>query len=175
MLYYVSLAYSLTHSTHSMEQSPSSEVYKPLGSQEFPRILWNPKVNYCIHKRPQPVPIQSMPPHPTYWRSILILSHLHPGLASGLFPQVSYSKSCMHLSPLISVTFSAYLIFDFLTRIAFGEEYRSWNSSLCSLLYSLGTWTFLGPNIFHSTLFSYTFILSFSFSVREQNRPHTKQ
>jgi len=31
--------------------------------------------------------IQSIPPHPTSWRSILILSsHLHLGLPSGLFP-----------------------------------------------------------------------------------------
>jgi len=31
--------------------------------------------------------IQSMPPHPTYWRFILILSsHLRLGLPSGLFP-----------------------------------------------------------------------------------------
>ena len=33
--------------------------------------------------------IQSMPPHPTSWRSILILSsHLHLGLPSGLFPSI---------------------------------------------------------------------------------------
>ena len=32
-------------------------------------------------------PIQSIYPHPTSWRSILILStHLRPGLPSGLFP-----------------------------------------------------------------------------------------
>ena len=32
-------------------------------------------------------PIQSIYPHPTSWRSILILStHLHLGLSSGLFP-----------------------------------------------------------------------------------------
>ena len=158
-----------------MEQSPSSKVYRPSGSYVFPRILWSPKLHHCIHKHPQPVPIQSMPPHPTSWRYILVLSHLRPGLASGLFPQVSYSKSFRNLSFPISVTFLSYLILDLITRIVFGEEYRSWNSSLCSLLHSPGTRTFLGPNIVHSTLFAYTFILWSSLNVSEQDRPHTKQ
>jgi hypothetical protein len=36
---------------------------------------------------PYPEPAQSRPPHPTSWRSILILSsHLQLGLPSGLFP-----------------------------------------------------------------------------------------
>ena len=43
--------------------------------------------------------IQSISPHPTSWRSILILSsHLHLGLPSGYFPQVSPPKPCIHLS-----------------------------------------------------------------------------
>ena len=43
--------------------------------------------------------IQSTPPHPTSWRSNLILSsHLRLGLPSGSFPQVSPPKPCIRLS-----------------------------------------------------------------------------
>jgi len=81
--------------------------------------------------------IQSIPPHPTSWRSILILpSYLRLGLPSGLFPSVFPIKTLYKpfLSP-IHATCPAHLIFlDLITRRIFGEEYSSWSFSLCSFL-----------------------------------------
>ena len=89
--------------TYSMEQSPSWEVDSSSASQEIPRILWNPKVLYRIHKtEPSSITLarsfQSITLHPPSWRSILILSsHLCLGLQSGLFPSGLPTKTLFGL------------------------------------------------------------------------------
>jgi hypothetical protein len=51
--------FTLSLLTYSMEQSLSWEANWFSASQEIPRILWNLKVHYRIHKCPPPVPILS--------------------------------------------------------------------------------------------------------------------
>jgi hypothetical protein len=49
----------------------------------------------------------------------------------------------------------AYLVLlDLITQIKFDEKYKSWSSSLCSLLYSPVTSSALDQNIFLITIFS---------------------
>jgi hypothetical protein len=63
-----------------MEQRPSWEVKRSSAIQEIPRVLWNPKVYYRIHKSLS----QIDPVHSTSRRSILVLSfYLRLDLPSG--------------------------------------------------------------------------------------------
>jgi len=73
-------------------------------------------------------PIQSIYPHPTYWRSVLILStHLHLGLPSSLLPSGFPTKTLyIPLSSSIRATCPAHLILlDFITRTILGKEYKA--------------------------------------------------
>jgi len=88
-----------------MVQSPSWETNWFAASQEIPCISRNPKVHYRTHTVRQlslswASPIQSIYPHPTCWRSILILSaHLCLGLPSGLLPSGFPTKALYTPSP----------------------------------------------------------------------------
>ena len=85
-----------------MEQSPSWNANRVSASQEIPCILCNRKVHYRIYKCLSCASsIQSTLPHPTSWRSILILSsHLRLGLPSSLFSSGFPTKTLY--TPLLS-------------------------------------------------------------------------
>ena len=104
-------------------------------------------------------PIQSIYPHPTSWRSIVILStHLQLGLPSGLFPSDFPTKTLYTplSSPTCTTCLTHLILLDFITRTILGEEYKSFSSSLCNLLYSPVNSSLLVPNILLNTMFSNT-------------------
>ena len=133
------------------ERNPWSRVLEKLTGSllvtKFPvfygtRRLITTFTNACHLSLSSESSIQSMAPHPTSWRPILILStHLLLGLPCGLFPSCFPTKTLYKplLSP-VNVTYHAHLILlDFITRSILGEEYRSLSSSLCSFLHSTVT------------------------------------
>ena len=71
-------------------------------------------------------------------------------------------------SPILSTCPAHLILLDFITRTILGEEYKSFSSSLCSLLHSPVTSSFLGPNILLNTMFSNTLSFLSSRNVIDQ-------
>ena len=163
--------------TYAIQQNPSWEANSFSHSQGIPRILCNPKVHYRIHKCPPPVPVLSQinPVHASIshsQRSFLILSfHLHLGLPSSLFSVRFPHQNPVYTSPLPNTCYMPrnLSLLHFITRIVFGEQYRSLSSSLCSFLHSPVTPTLLCPNIPLSTQFSNTLSLRSSLNELRLN------
>jgi hypothetical protein len=114
-----------------MEQSPFSEANRLSASQDISLILWNPKVLYRINNSPLHVPIlrQNNPVHVLPQKktslnfTLVLFSHLHLGLQSGLSPSGVPTKT---LHAPIRATCPAHLILiDLIIKIIFSEEYKS--------------------------------------------------
>jgi len=163
-----------------MVQSPSCEANWFAASQEIPRISQNPKVHYRTHKRPSPVSILGQP-NPVHIPTCLLLdirpNIMHPSTPRS--PQWSLSLRFPHQDPLhplslpIRATYPAHrILLDFITRTILGEEYKSFSSSLCNLLYSPVILSLLGPNFILNTMFPNTLSFLSSRNVSDQDKAY---
>jgi len=98
---------------------------------------------YCYPKSDR---FQSLLPHPTSWRFVLILCyHLRLGLPSGLFPSGFSTKTLYEYT----YTFPLYVLYApsvSMFSIWSPDKYCA-SSSLCSFFQSPVTSSLLGPNI----------------------------
>ena len=158
-----------------LEQLTSSQLVKKFpafcGTQKFITACWSA----CQLSLSWARSVQSIPPHPTFWRSILILSsHLCLSLPSGLFPSGFPIKALFvpPLSPICATCPAHLILLDLITWIIFDEEYGSLSSSLCSFLLSQKgekkPLPLLGPNFLLGALFSNTLSLRSSLNVIHQ-------
>jgi hypothetical protein len=160
-----------------MELSPSSEAAKCVATTELPSNLWNPKVNYCVHKSPllNPILSQIIPVHTT--PSCLSKIHfniMHPPISWSLLV-VSFllaSHQCPICIPLLP--HSCYMPCpshspDLIILIILGKAYKLRSSFVWSFLQPPITPSLFSPNILLSTLFSNTLSLCFSLNVRNED------
>ena len=158
-----------------MQQSPW-ETDRFAASQEIPRILWNPKFHYRIHKCPPPVhnikqvdPFSSPTLHFLKFHINIILPS-KPGSSkwslSFRFPHQNpvYASPLPHTRYMLRPSHSSR--FDY--PVKFCKQYRSLSSSLRSFLHSPVTTSLLAPNILLNTLFSNTLCLLSSLNVSDQ-------
>ena len=121
---------------HYKKKKLSWEANRFWACQEIPSILWTwifiTTFTRANHQSLSWVrSIQSMPLHPTSWRSILIV---YPPIYAWVFPADSFPQVSPHQNlyvPLftpIYATCPAHVLLNLIIRIIFGEEYRSLSS-----------------------------------------------
>ena len=119
--------------TYFMRQSPSRGANRFSASQDIPRILWNPKVHCRIHKCPPLVAILSHinlvhapTSHSLNIHFNIIIPSMPESCTLSLTLRFLYQNP-VYTSPLPTTCYMpAHLILlDLITRIKFGEQYRS--------------------------------------------------
>ena len=138
-----------------MKHSPSWEANRFSDSQAIPRISWNQKFHYRIHKCPPPVPILSQLDLAHTPTSQFLNIHLNiiipstPGSPKWSLPLrfPHQNTVCASHLPIRATCPTHLILLDFITQTISGKECRSLSSSLCSFHHSLVTSSLLGLNI----------------------------
>jgi len=139
-LHGLSSSSSNNNNTYSMVQSPSWEANWFAASHEIPRNSHNLKVHYRTHKRPPPVSILG-PTNPVHIPTSHLLE-IHPNVIHPFMPRspsLRFPQQDPTHTPLLTHTHhmpSPSHSSRFYHCTILGEEYKSFSSSLCSLLHS---------------------------------------
>jgi len=107
-----------------------------------------------------------------FLRTVLKLSsHLSLRLPSGSFHSGFPSKIlyALLISPMLVTSPVHFIILDFITVPIIGEGYKLWSSSVWRLPQPSATFSVLVPNTLFNTLFSDTFNLRSSVSLKDQD------
>jgi hypothetical protein len=120
-----------------MELGPAWEAASRSATQEFPKIVWQPKIRWCVHETHRLVPIlrQINPVRnkPSFsLNSVLILRHLHLSVPSGLFPLWFHTKTLYPILLSPCVLHALLFLFDLTTPITFVDKYMLWNTPFSS-------------------------------------------
>ena len=116
---------------NSVQQSPSWEANSSSASQEIPRILWNTKVHYRIHRTLSlswAWAIHFMLPHPTFLKihfNIVLLSTRRSVKLSVSLRSRHQNLYAPLLSPIHATCPGDLTLLGLITRIMFDDVYRA--------------------------------------------------